>query len=302
VARDLKAAGATVPCFLGTQSDTVELAARGLFEDAGIEARGYTSLEEMLRREELDALAILSPAETHESYLSAASEAGLHVLCEKPLIWGGLSLFERATRRVTAFGSRGLLLGENCQWTYALPGFEALHPGALSQPPRTLAMRLSPVASGAQILGDSLPHPLSVLQALLPGPRPSLANVRYEVYSPDLANLGVTFDYRAGDATVQVEVELRQSSQVPRAAGLEIDGRRAERKVSLPDYDLAFSDGRRTVPVSDPLSARIRAFVADLRAVMEGAAPPDPTPILDRMGMIEVLLGVYASEIGGSDP
>ena len=43
-----------------------------------------------------DALAILSPSDTHESHLHAALGAGLDVLCDKPLVWGGSRLAARA--------------------------------------------------------------------------------------------------------------------------------------------------------------------------------------------------------------
>ena len=78
-----------------------------------------------------------------------------------------------ARRLALAFDARGLLLWENCLWPYVLPAFERLHPGALARTPRRLAMRLQPASRGAQMLGDSVPHVLSLAQALLPGgPRP----------------------------------------------------------------------------------------------------------------------------------
>jgi len=88
VARDLVRAGARVPCFAATSAATRDAASGQLAATCGIEARGYTNVDEMLARERLDALAILSPAETHAAYLESALAAGLHVLCEKPLVWG----------------------------------------------------------------------------------------------------------------------------------------------------------------------------------------------------------------------
>ena len=45
----------------------------------------YASLDEMLAREELDAVTIMAPNIHHYPYTMAALERGLHVLCEKPL-------------------------------------------------------------------------------------------------------------------------------------------------------------------------------------------------------------------------
>ena len=50
-----------------------------------------------------------------------------------------------------------------------MPAFELLHPGSLASPPRRFRMQMEPSSRGLQSIGDSLPHPISVLQALLPG-------------------------------------------------------------------------------------------------------------------------------------
>jgi hypothetical protein len=275
----------------------VELARRDLFEQTGTWPEGYTSIEEMLASESLDGLVILSPAETHETYLTAAADAGLHVLCEKPLVWGAEGLADRARACLEGFRSRGLLLAENCQWPYTLPAFGELHPGALSGPPRTFGMRLSPVSSGEQVLADCLPHPLSLLQERVPADGPTVDRIQYTPLTPDLKSLGVSFDYRAGSARVEVELELRNDGAFPRAASLQIDGHRADRVVQIPGYTISFSDGDRTVPVADPLTARIRDFVDGLGAVVAGGNPPDPTPLLARMVMMETLLDAYRIQL-----
>jgi len=45
----------------------------------------YTSYEDMLKNEELDAVVLTSPSHLHTSQIAAALEAGLHVFSEKPL-------------------------------------------------------------------------------------------------------------------------------------------------------------------------------------------------------------------------
>lgn len=285
VARDLAASGAVVACFLGTSAETLASAARELEEQAGVEARGHLALDEMLEAERLDALAILSPSDTHEAYLDAAARAGLHVLCEKPLIWADGPLRARARELVDAFRAGGLLLAENCQWPFTLDAFRALHPEALRAPPKRFAMHLSPVSSGRALLGDCLPHPLSVLQALVPG-EPRVEHVQHRALD---AGLDLRFDYCADGARVAVELRLLPDPGFPRAAGLSIDGLRAERRIELPGYRMSFCDGERCVALPDPLTARIRAFAADLRAVLAGAVPPDPAPIVHRMEMLDIL-------------
>lgn len=51
---------------------------------AGVE-HAYTSFHEMLAKERLDAVSVCTPPKFHRDAVCAALEAGIHVLCEKPL-------------------------------------------------------------------------------------------------------------------------------------------------------------------------------------------------------------------------
>ena len=150
------------------------------------------------------------------------------MLCEKPFVWGVPQLAATARRLALGFEARGLLLWENCQWPYTLPAFERLHPGALAEPPRRLAMRLQPASRGVQMLGDSVPHALSLAAGAAPGRTPrveSAALLRRR--GPEADALDLRFTLASGDRALDVEVELRRSDRQPRAAALAIDGRRA---------------------------------------------------------------------------
>jgi predicted dehydrogenase len=46
---------------------------------------GYTSYEEMLRKEHLDIVCVLTPARAHREVMEKTADYGVHVLCEKPL-------------------------------------------------------------------------------------------------------------------------------------------------------------------------------------------------------------------------
>ena len=143
VARDLAAAGAEVTALVATSPESCAEAVQQMQRFAGLEPRTYLHVERLLAEERLDALAVCSPHAAHADALERALDAGLHVLCEKPLVWGDAAA-ERGARLAGAFAERGLVLFENCQWPYALPAFERLHPGSLGGPPRHFAMRLSP--------------------------------------------------------------------------------------------------------------------------------------------------------------
>ena len=291
VARDLVAAGATVPCFLVSSAATIEPARRALRESSGVDARGYTELGALLANESLDALAILTPSESHAHYLQAVAEAGVHALCEKPLCWGSAGLVATAERCVQGFAERGLLLAENCQWPFTLPAFEALHPGSQGAPPRRFRMEMEPSSRGLQSLGDALPHPISVLQALLPG-APAVRDVAFSTRDPQAPQLEVRFRYETAAGACDAEVLLTHSERWPRRTAYSIDGRRAERRVSPEDYRLCFADAERSVPLPDPLTRLVADFVDALRSGLE----TQPDPILQRMQVLVQIAATYAPE------
>jgi predicted dehydrogenase len=312
VARDLRACGAEVACVLGTSTSSAHAAARELSAQLGCDVRAYADLDAMLEREPLDALAILSPHESHEKFLSRAVEARLHVLCEKPLLYGGTDLAGRAARIAGAFRAARLLLAENTQWPRTLEGYERLYPGSLAKRPDRFEMRLSPITDGVPMFADCLSHPLSVLQAVAPAPSVRLERIEVEYGAGDArahprvpARLRLAFDYVAEAFRVQVGVALVQSFAQPHAAALALDGRWAEREVRSPGYEIYFRAGERAVPLRDPLSLHVQAFVSELEAVRSGADPGSPEPIVQRMELFEELLGACRAsgiELAGAGP
>ena len=289
VARDLHAAGVEVACLLGTSERSVE-EARAQLRERGVEARGYTDANRMLRRESLDALAILSPAETHERYLRAALEAGLHVLCEKPLVWGGADPALRAREIVAEYRRAELLLAENCQWPFALDAFERLHPGVLDAGAGSFEMWLTPTSTGLRQLVDCLSHPLSLLQALAPREVPRIeAPVFRRLDSPG-PGVSIEFEFHFNDSHLRCVVQLAKQDTFPRPAGFSINGARAERRIRLPEYSMQLSDGTSAVELDDPLTARLRAFARELGRACAGGALVDPEPLALRMALLQDLV------------
>jgi predicted dehydrogenase len=236
-------------------------------------------------------LAILSPSETHERYLEAALEAGVHVLCDKPLLWNGPGLAQRASRLVERFAAAKLLLRENCQWPYTLAAYRSLHPGA--GPLASFAMRLAPFSQEPrQMLGDALSHPFSLLQALT---GVAEAHTDQVVLTARPGAVELRFWYRCASASVACEITLRSSGRGPREAAYAVNGRWAERRIRTEDYAFSFVDGERAVPAPDPLRELLRRSLAALPT--RGApAPPDPA-IPVRMALLEQIL--EALPVGG---
>ncbi|MBW2267696.1 MAG: Gfo/Idh/MocA family oxidoreductase [Deltaproteobacteria bacterium] len=293
VARDLRAAGAEVVALLTTNESSGAEAAGQCARIAGAQPRAYVDIETLLAAERPQALAICSPHATHAQYLERALDSHVHVLCEKPLVWGD-DFAARTARTVQRFAERGLVLIENCQWPYTLPAFAALHPGALDAPPHLFGMLLQPVARGRGMLADSLPHPLSLLQCLAPAAAPRVEDLRIVTDGADRAAL--RFRYATPDAQVGVAIDLHRSDDHPHRFRLEIDGLVAERQVRAGDYVLRLAAEDRSVPLPDPMSALIADFVACASAGIDPRAAARRDEITARAALLEVLAHAWPTQ------
>ena len=272
VARELQKAGARVSAIVGTSEPTIRTAREGLADRYGIHCNGYGSLEALLDAEEIDAVAICSPAEVHEEQLEQAAVAGCHVLCEKPLWWaadefkgglGALEVEQRTTALVQRFQERGRYLAINTQWPFTLEAFGRLHPDATSDAVHSFEMWLGPSRPGADGVLDSGSHLVSMLEAVTgPGQIDNL-RIGFDDSARTQMSLELTWRWAGGDT--EVSFRLTHCPQPPRLAGYAINGQRAERQVELPDYTQWFTSEQRRVSVEDPLAASVKSFVAGVQ-------------------------------------
>lgn len=298
VARALRLAGADVPCFTTSRSETLSEARGQLSDYAGVEARGYVELVDLIDSEEIDALAILTPMEFHGDCLDIALDRGLHVICDKPLVWGGDNPVLRARSIAEAFVHRGLGLWEICQWPETLSTFLRLYPDARSEPTRKFYMNLSPISAGQRMLADSLSHPLSLLQAWLPGSDPRLERINFEMDTDKgRPSVLINFEYRIRENQVNASVLLVQGARQPRDVGFAFNEHYARRLVKMPKYSMFLCDENRQIAMPDPLVSLLGRFVDELRDVLSGASPPKMDAILERMDMIQALDRAFSKKV-----
>jgi len=74
---------------------------------AKFKIKGYTGLEEMLRREKIDVLSICTQHTQHPAAIEAAAAAGVHVISEKPLATD----LNSCNRAIAAASAAGIKLG-----------------------------------------------------------------------------------------------------------------------------------------------------------------------------------------------
>jgi predicted dehydrogenase len=129
-----------------------------------------TSLEEVLRRDDVDAIAIATPARTHQGIALAALEAGKHVLVEKPLadtLAAGRLMVDRAAEQ-------GVVLMADHTYCYTpavLKIRELVAEGALGDILfiDSVRINLGLVQPDVDVFWDLAPHDLSVFDFILPG-------------------------------------------------------------------------------------------------------------------------------------
>ena len=324
VARAFARAGCEVAALVGTRPETVEQARAELSRRFGLECRGYLDVESLLAGQPLDAIAICSPPAAHRAALAAALEAGVHVLCEKPLWWeAGSARRPDLTAQVEALASgfreRGRLLALNAQWPATLAAYRRLHPRAEEGGLRHFAMRLSPrgetqgrgdagADAGAsarprreRLVVDAAPHAISLLQALVghgsvqdaAASEPAARGGAAHGGRAALDALDLRFTWATSAGRTAVELELRQCPEQPRPAGYAINGHWADREVELPGYAMALVSRERParrVPLDDPLDLHVADFVAGIAA----GRRTDVEALVESLGALRDLVGVAA--------
>ena len=253
----------------------------------------------MLDGEALDAVAILSPAETHLAHLRRAAVRGLPTLCEKPFVWGVPDLHAATVEIVEAFARRKTLLYENCLWP--------LHPARLRAAPPRLARRAAArVPDGAAAGLARRPD-----DRRLPAPRPvpapgagARARARDRRILPGPA--APALRRRRDNRPISLRIfrsRLRRGGAPPRrrrvpAARGDRPGRpRGAGGWWEPEtYRLSLAAPHRSVPLDDPLTTLVADFVGRLRAPDEADREARGRDIEERMRLLAELARAFVHE------
>ena len=278
LARHAANLGAEVVGILGTTPETAAEAAADLAK-GGIQTQACLSLDELISEVAPDALFVASPAGTHHAWLQLALEAELHVLCEKPLLAGldgsGQPLLSVAEEAALAqdlaegFASQGLILRESCQWPETLAVWPSLYPDFDWRETTSFRMRLAPWGEGLRPWIEMLSHPLSLLQAIRPGP------VTLESIRPE--SDAVQFRFATSAEAVLCRLEIVPDTVFPRPADYWLNDRLCQRRIREADYAFLFAnDAGEEVPLADPMIFVVEGFLhAAQRARETGAAQVD---------------------------
>jgi predicted dehydrogenase len=150
-------------CDLDTQRAEAVLGAR-----SGVDVT--SSLDNVLARDDIDAIAIATPARTHQGIALAALRADKHVLVEKPLADSVI----HGSAMVSAAEERGLVLMADHTYCYTpavLKIRELVEAGELGDIlfVDSVRINLGLVQPDVDVFWDLAPHDLSILDFVLPG-------------------------------------------------------------------------------------------------------------------------------------
>lgn len=129
-----------------------------------------TSLDRLLGRDDIAAIAVATPARTHSAITLAALRAGKHVLVEKPLADSHVT----AQRMVDEAAARDLVLMTDHTYCYtptAMRIAELIADGVLGEIlfVDSVRINLGLVQPDVDVFWDLAPHDLSILDFVLPG-------------------------------------------------------------------------------------------------------------------------------------
>ncbi|MCS7263605.1 MAG: Gfo/Idh/MocA family oxidoreductase [Armatimonadetes bacterium] len=151
---------------------------------------GYADLRKMFELEKPDVVSICSPHHLHAEHSFVAIDFGVHILCEKPLVWFGQDKLDEAIEQsekvVNAAKERGLKFAVNTQYVAAVSHLlEIFTKQGLPQKPSKVALTMEAKTrerdkSGVNLWIDLAPHPLSVLLALFPKAELDLTDAVFE--------------------------------------------------------------------------------------------------------------------------
>ena len=135
-------------------------------------AVSYTSVTQLLKNTDIDALHVCTPPATHQAFVSEAIDSRVHVLVEKPVTPAAAEtkgLLQQANER-------GIVLCPVHQFAFQRGVDDAIE--ALASLGDVMRVSFRTHSAGAEgktpevadeVVADILPHPLSVLQKLFPG-------------------------------------------------------------------------------------------------------------------------------------
>jgi hypothetical protein len=258
--------GGKVTSVLGTTEKT-SLQASSALQRYGIQANPYTDFNKMISIEKPDVVVIASPSSTHYEYLLKCIDSGLHIFCEKPLIWNDDMDPRKMVEEI--FGKaceKKLTIAMNSQWPFSIDLYEAICGKIVIQKSNTFFIGMSPPLPGREMIRESVPHALSLLYCLLG--IGEIDDLNFE--SDGERELSIRFFYLFGTQVCDVFIRLIFQETPPRDFSFGLNDKIVFRSLDLKNYEIFFNYGGEKMKIVDPLELSVKNF---MEAVEKGEEP-----------------------------
>jgi len=292
--------GCDVAAFVGTSEESVAKTKDTLADLFGFEGKGYTNIKEMVETERPDIVSVCSPHHLHAEHARTALQGGANVLCEKPLLWlkdRGIKSMLREAEHVLEVGQEmGKILSMNAQYPSGLQFYRQVHAKTGEPMPPVTSMFAHLESRGGRmqteyedIWVDLGPHPLSILQRLVPGGRIDEDSINFEISQFD--NVAI-FDYigpAGGKCKVEIRLGVKKEGDLIRKFGLngrivDYSGRNDEQSV----YRSVITYHGKELMYDDFMQLCIRQFIKAVRG--QGRPLISAAEAVDNLAMLGFLL------------
>lgn len=219
-----KIPGCEVTTILGSTKESAETTAEMMSQRLKRKIHPFHELDRFVTESGIQVCSVVSPNDLHFAHTMACLEAGLHVMCEKPLTFDkNLSLSEnihQAEQMVETAKKQSLVLAMNTHLAVLAIYWQQLYEDRFQEKlscenlefQLEVASRPNRSCDPSQIALDLLPHTISLIDTLYPDNRidPSMVKLLQEHCDPEnhQGNLEMTISWQCGGQTLPYVIEL----------------------------------------------------------------------------------------------
>lgn len=225
-------------------------------KEYGISVNGYSNLDKLLSKEDLDAASVCTPSNFHYNQVKTCLKNNLNVLCEKPFILGKNNL-KLAEELIEISKKKNKILSVNTQWPSVL---EEIKSFIGPKETRDFYFFMEQGLRGPGILTETLPHANSMLIKLL-GKR-EIKNIKFMKKEDEIIIL--KFDYVYCNLRCKVKYEIKFKTDRPRKVKFSINNKTFEKNISDNDsFILIFNN--KLIKINDPFKVSLKKFINSIK-------------------------------------
>lgn len=248
-AREYSQYGCNVVAIAGSSEGSSKKSSENLKTEFEIHAKPYWDIDMLISKEKIDAVSICTPIELHPTQVQKFLKAGVHVLCEKPLVFSDADSYLVAKELFALAKKKNLILTVNTQWAAIAKYFE-------DKPLKKFFVYMEPGAEGKNFIIDHLPHANSLLVELMPYGK--ISNLHFGSIKNN--EIKIMFAYYTDRETCDVTYHFKYKRDSPRRIIFGFNDDKFTRVLGK-NYEQTLRSDKRAIPIEDPLRTSVRKFI-----------------------------------------